>query len=76
MTGQRAVTGHVTGHVRRDRFHALTPTRNKPSFTPRRSGGRGEGASHMTTERCARARVRGSSRGTYRETLLQTLLNG
>jgi hypothetical protein len=27
VTGQRAVTGHVTGHVRRDRFHALTPTR-------------------------------------------------
>jgi hypothetical protein len=76
VTGQRAVTGHVTGHVRRDRFHALTPTRNKPSFTPRRSGGRGEGASHMTAERCACARARGPRRGTYRETLLQTLLNG
>ena len=34
MACQRAVTGHVTGYVRRDRFHALTPTRNKPSFTP------------------------------------------
>ena len=62
MACQRAVTGHVTGYVRRDRFHALTPTRNKPSFTPRRSGGRGEGASHMTTERCACARARGSRR--------------
>jgi hypothetical protein len=41
---------------------ALTPTRNKPSFTPRRSGGRDESASHMTTELCACARARGPSR--------------
>jgi hypothetical protein len=49
---------------------ALTPTRNKPSFTPRRSGGRDESASHMNTELCACARARGPSRGRYREALL------
>jgi hypothetical protein len=47
MTCQRAVTGHVTGYVRRHRFHALTPTRNKPSFTPRPSQGPEESASYM-----------------------------
>jgi hypothetical protein len=62
VTGQMAGQRAVTGYVRRDRFHALTPTRNKPSFTPRRSGGRGEGAPHMTTERCACARARGPRR--------------
>jgi hypothetical protein len=30
----------------------------------------------MTAERCTCARARGLRRGTYRETLLQTLLNG
>jgi hypothetical protein len=58
VTGQMACQRTVTGYVRRDRFHALTPTRNKPSFTLRRSGGRGEGASHITTELCACARAR------------------
>jgi hypothetical protein len=52
---------------------ALTPTRNKPSFTPRRSGGKDERASHMNVELCACARAMDSSRGDYRETLLQTL---
>jgi hypothetical protein len=36
---------------------ALTPTRNKPSFTPRRSGGRDESAYYMTVELCACARA-------------------
>jgi hypothetical protein len=35
----------------------------QPSFTPRRSGGRDENASHMTVELCACARAMDSSRG-------------
>jgi hypothetical protein len=50
----------------------LTPTRNRPSFTPRRSGGRDESASHTTVELCACARAMDYSRGTYTETLLQS----
>jgi hypothetical protein len=35
----------------------------RPGFTPRRSGGRDESASHMTVELCACVRAKGSSRG-------------
>ena len=44
----------------------------QPSFSPRRSGGRDESASHMTVELCACARAMDSSRG-GRKTLLPTL---
>ena len=38
----------------------------QPSFTPRRSEGRDQSASHMTVELCACARAMDSSRGTYK----------
>jgi hypothetical protein len=69
----RAVQVFVTAWTGAD--GALTPTHNKPSFTPRRSGGWDESASYMTAELCACALARGPSRGTYREALLQTLKN-
>ena len=42
MAGQRAVTDHVTGYVRRDRFHALTFTQQAQFHAPtQRREGRG-----------------------------------
>ena len=55
----------------------LTRTRNMPRFTPRRSGSRAvrECVSHDygAVRMCA---CQGTEQGTYREALLQTLLNG
>ena len=62
MACQRAVTGHVTGYVRRDRFHALTPTRNKPSFTPRPSEGPEESASYMPEASTSASRLQRRTR--------------
>jgi hypothetical protein len=52
-----------------------TPTHNKSSFAPRRSGGRDESASHMTVELCAMCYVcvPGIRAGGRTEMLLQSL---
>jgi hypothetical protein len=45
----------------------------RAQFLPPTQGGRDESTSRITVELCACARARGPSRGTYIETLLQTL---